>query len=156
MDFCAGYSEIHQKIFVRPMVPVRRLARRQWQQAFNALHIKVQQKTTVEKQMLPPATLSVAGKFQVAQRQIAVALDANRSDSIAHHRCKKLPVFFHDEFVGRADVGEGTGLRYPQNQRVIQATRSLQNRTATGATPQDRDAVVPGLIEIGLVRILLE
>lgn len=77
-----------------------------------------------------------------------MALDANSGNTGPGQWCQKLPVFFHDELVGLADVGEGAGVRNPQNQRVVEATRSLQNRAATGATSQDRYAVVPGLVEI--------
>ena len=99
--------------------------------------------------MPTPAALGVARKFQVAKRQIAVTLNANSFNSIANNRREKLPVFFHDELVGFADVSQRTGVWNSQNQRVIEAAGTLQDRAAAGAAAHHRDAIVPGLVEIG-------
>ena len=150
LDFGAGNAEVHQKIFMGPMVPVRRLAGGQRQQAFDPLHIEIDQKTAVKQQVPAPAALGVAGKFQITQRQVAVPLNADGGDPGAGQRGEELPVFIHDELIGLADVGERAGVGNPQNQRVVETAGALQNRAAAGAAPQHRQAILPGLGEIDL------
>jgi len=95
-------------------------------------------------------TLGVTRKFQIAKCQIAVALDADGFNSIANDWREELPVFFHDELVGLADVGKRTSVGNPQNQRIVETAGTLQNRAAAGTASQDRYPVLPGLVEIGL------
>ena len=97
----------------------------------------------MKKQMPAPAALSIAGKFQIAKCQIAVTLDANSFNSVANNWRKELPVFFHDELVGLADVSERAGVGNPQNQRLIETAGTLQNRAAAGTASQDRYPVLP-------------
>ena len=100
--------------------------------------------------MPAPAALSIAGKFQITKRQIAVALNAYSFNSVANDWRKKLSVFFHNKLVSFADVGKWTGVGNPQNQRIVETTGTLQNCAAAGTASQDRYPILPGLVEIGL------
>ena len=54
-------------------MPVIRLARRQEQEALDAFDVEIEQEAAVEEQIPAFAALGVAGEFQVADGQIAVA-----------------------------------------------------------------------------------
>ena len=47
---------------------------------------------------------------------------------------------FHDELVRAGNGGDRRMSRHLQNQRIVQAARPLQNRSAPGATTENRDA----------------
>lgn len=98
----------------------------------------------MEKDVPAAAALGVAGEFEIAERQITMAADGH----VANDRCESLPVFLHDICIGVADVGEGAGVGDFQDQRVIQGAGTLEDGAATGAATEDRDGVLPGLVEI--------
>ena len=97
---------------------------------------------------LPP--LGIAGKLHRPQSQIGVSLHADRTSEKARQR---IPLFQHDEGVRACNGRQIGGKDYRKDQRVIQATGSLKNGSATGASSEHRDSLKPACLQIDLGRI---
>ena len=104
---------------MRTLPPILRLAGRRQEQRFEQAKIEVQEEGPVKKQPVSSSSLGVAGEFELAGREIGMALD---SHWLGKKRGQRVGVAFHHEPVCRGDAVKG-GFD-PQYQRVIQASRT--------------------------------
>ena len=95
------------------------------------------------------SALRVPGKFEPLQREVCVPLD---EDLAVEQGVERIAVAVHDKRVGCGDALHGRPLANPQNERVIEAARPLQHRSAPAAPAQYRNAQLPARIEIHFSR----
>src|SRR5262249_16586711 len=67
--------EVAQKVFVRAVLAIRRLALWQAKKSFHQSDVEVHEKRAVKEQRISVPALSIAGEFQVLQSEIGVTLD---------------------------------------------------------------------------------
>lgn len=139
-----------QESAVRPVAAVGRLSGRRGEQLLHPLQIQMEEQGTVEEENVPLSALGVAGNFHGSQRQVGVALDGDR---LAQQRLERPAMALQDKAVRLAD-GLKRGARLDaEDQRVIQAAGTLEDRSAAGTAAQDGD---PGSAAIGLPDVPLK
>ena len=101
----------------------------------------------MEQQGSPFPALGVPGELAVAQNQIRVPLKFDRQSG---GLSQEIPLTFHHPAVGSLYRGEWSGGVVPQDDRVVQAPRSLDHGSATAAASEDRDSQFPATLQMDL------
>src|SRR3989338_453422 len=130
--------EVGYKVAVRAILPVGRLLRGEGQQPVHQRGVEDGQKGTVKQQTAAPAVLGVAGKLARPEGQVALTLNF---DSRADQGFQGALERFQDERVCLGDALKRTSMIDPQDQRIVQAPRALENGPAAATSPENGDVV---------------
>ncbi len=83
--------------------------------------------------------LSIARKLEAAQGEIALALQSNGR---LENGSKRFDVTFKNELVGSWDAMEGAGDIGAQDERIIEGTRTLEDRSASRAATKNWNRIL--------------
>src|SRR5262245_60819116 len=124
--------EVGQELLMGSLLAILRLFGRRQKQLLHQGQIQIEQEGAVEKKKVTLAPLSVAGEFELIERQIGGTFDTYR---LAEQRSNGSRVALHHEAICFSDTFKLV-LDF-KNQRIVQATRSLQHGATAAASSQD-------------------
>ena len=112
------------------MISVDGLVRGHEQGSLDERQIEIQKERSVKKQEAAFPALGIAGEFVVSECEVRVSSDVNRFFQKFSQRSR---MGLHDEAIGQRDARGRAAFIDAEDQRIIQATWALQNRSATAA-----------------------
>ena len=132
---------------MRPVLPIRRLPCRLLQIAPDEITLHGIKDRAMKEEGIPLAPLGIARDFFPIDRQIT----SPEKNSTRLPPVKRSGDPFEDEFIGAADIGELSMQRQRQDERIGQATGSLEDGPAAARASKHRDSICFARINIDIV-----